>query len=50
MDKKTLEALRGSIKKWSNIVKTMTAKDLGVLIVHYVLYLVVHFARDVQLD
>lgn len=29
MNKKTLEALKGSIKKWENIVKTTTAKDMG---------------------
>ena len=29
MNKKILEALKGSIKKWSNIVKTTTVKDMG---------------------
>lgn len=30
MDKETLQALKGSIKKWERIVKTTTAKDDGI--------------------
>mgnify|MGYP001586513168 CR=1 FL=1 len=30
MNKETLEALKGSIKKWERIVKTTTAKDDGI--------------------
>ena len=30
MNKETLEALKGSIRKWERIVKTTTAKDDGI--------------------
>lgn len=30
MNKETLEALKGSIKKWEKIVKSTTAKDEGI--------------------